>query len=61
MLFGTEYTAEKAFDHLDEDKDGEVDYFFLILNMYLKSLVLGFNVLELNDIFGFLKEKKIVS
>lgn len=24
MLFGKNYTAEKAFDHLDEDKDGEV-------------------------------------
>lgn len=24
MLFGKDCTAEKAFDHLDEDKDGEV-------------------------------------
>lgn len=34
MLLGKDYTAEKAFNHFDEDKDGEADY-FLISNMYM--------------------------
>lgn len=41
MLFGTEYTAEKAFDHLDEDENGKVDFFLNIEHVF-KVVNVGF-------------------
>lgn len=32
MLLGKDYTVEKAFNHFDEDKNGEADYVFKVVS-----------------------------
>lgn len=39
MLLGKDCTAEKAFNHFDEDKDGEADYFFNIKHVHVLKVV----------------------
>lgn len=39
MLFGKDYIVEKVFNYFDEDKDGEVDYFFNIKYVYVLKVV----------------------
>nr|XP_034309105.1 uncharacterized protein LOC105339290 [Crassostrea gigas] len=58
MLFGKDCTAEKAFDHLDEDKDGEINFNELIsfiqsTGVSLQQRFLGYQRTDINDIVEY--------